>query len=69
MADVKAACIAVQREVDTGENVQITLDDISLLNTGKLNPFLYFLVFNLNDELTLWVAHREGTQMIKVGEQ
>lgn len=37
MADVKAVCIAVQREVDAGENVQITLSDVFLLNTDKLN--------------------------------
>lgn len=41
VADVKAACIAVQRKVETGENVQITRGDNSPLNTRKLNSFFF----------------------------
>lgn len=39
MVDVNAACIAVQRKVETGENVQTVQGNISPFNTGKLNLF------------------------------
>lgn len=64
MADVKAVCIAVQRKFDTGENVQVTLGDITLLNTGKL----FFFFFNFYHKLnTVWdaIAHRERKENIK----